>query len=85
MTEDGPEVALEQVIASASCVVAANPDVRSIAVVTNRRLTHRELAIVRHHAVDCRVAVRMDGGGTLRLRKSDAATRSNQIGHGAGE
>ena len=77
MTDDRADHGLEQLIASACCVVAASEDVGSITIVANRRLTYQELARVREHAVPCRVAIAMDGHGTVRVRRHSVMKRQS--------
>jgi hypothetical protein len=84
MTDDRADHHLEQLIASASCVVAASEDVGSITIVANRRLTYPELARVLDHAVPCRVAIAMDGHGTVRVRRRDVMRRPS-LGRCRGE
>ena len=75
MTDERGERHLEQLIASACCVVAAGEEVGSITIVANRRLTYHALARVRNHAALCCVAIAMDGNGTVLVRRHDATLR----------
>jgi hypothetical protein len=84
MTDDRADHHLEQVIASACCVIAASEDIDSITIVGNRRVTYPEFARVREHATPCRVAIAMDGHGTVRVRRRDV-TRRPSLGRCRGE
>jgi hypothetical protein len=85
MTDDRADHHLEQLIASACCVLAGSEDVGSITIVANRRLTYQELARMRDHAAPCRVAIAMDGHGTVSVRRRGATRRSRSTGRFRGE
>jgi hypothetical protein len=75
MTTHGPKSHLEQLVASACCLVGTHPDVATITVVGERRLTYDELRCLREQAVACHVDVTMDGSGTVLVRRKHAAPR----------
>ena len=80
MSDDRTDYDLEQLIASACCVLAASEDVGSITIVANRRLTYQELARVRDHAAPCQVAIAMDGHGTISVRRRSDTRRPPSVG-----
>jgi hypothetical protein len=84
MPDDRTDHHLEQLIASACCVLAASDDISSITIVGNRRLTYQELARVRDHAAPCHVAIAMDGHGTVSVRRRGATRWPLSIGQIAG-
>jgi hypothetical protein len=85
MTDERANHHLEQLIASACCVLAASEDIGSITIVGNRRLTYQELALVRDHAASCQVAIAMDRHGTISVRRRSTTRRPPSIGEFAGE
>jgi len=85
MTDERAHHHLEQLIASACCVVAADATIGSITIVANRRLTYQELARMRDHAEPCRVAIAMDGHGTVSVRRRNATGRPPSAERFAGE